>query len=156
MSWPGAAIGLLAMILRLPMCSSSESMFMNRACRGGSLQSDARRARTGAPSDWFWSSNVDKGEGFIDRAINPVEFARADAIGRQQIHHIAQAAQENVALKIERVELGAKRGQIAGIGNPKLNGGNGARLTRVGDFGPAAERRERVHMIFRDGLDALR
>src|SRR5436190_20508766 len=108
MSCWASVIARLAMILRLPMCSSSESMFKNRACSEGSPQRKARRARTGATIDWFWSSNADKGEGFIDSAIDPVELARADAIGRQQIHHIAQAAQENVALKIECVELGAK------------------------------------------------
>src|ERR1700681_4681626 len=135
------------MILRLPVCSSSESMFKNRACSEASPQREARRARTGATSDWFFSSNADKGEGFIDCAINPVQFARADAIGRHQIHHIAQAAQENVALKKECVELRAKRGQITAIGHPKLYGGNRAHLTRVDDFGATAKRRERLDMI---------
>src|SRR4029077_18255537 len=116
MSWSGSVIARHAMILRLPMCSSSESMFRKRACCQDSPQMAARPARTGPTSDWFWRSNPDQREGFIDRAINPVQFVRAHAIGRQQIHHIAEGTQKNAALKIECVELGAKRCQITGIG----------------------------------------
>src|SRR6266571_5713714 len=155
MSWSGSVIARHAMILRLPMCSSSESMFRKRACCQDSPQRAARAARTGAVRDWFCNSNSDQREGFIDCAINLVQFVRADAIGRQQIHHIAEGAQKNVALKIECVELGAKRRQITGIGHAKLYGGNRAGLPRIGDFGAATERRERLHVMVRNGSNAF-
>src|SRR5258706_13165100 len=98
MSWSGSAIARHAMILRLPMCSSSESMFRKRACCQDSPQRAARSPSTGGVTDRFCNSNSDQREGFIECALDIVQLVRKDAIGRQQIHHIAEGEQKNVPI----------------------------------------------------------
>ena len=70
----------------------------------------------GAMIEVIWEEALEQGlNGFGDCVVDAVEVVGGDYVRGQDVDDVAQGAEEDAAIEEEIVELGAERGEIAGI-----------------------------------------
>ena len=85
-------------------------------------------------------------EGFGDAVVDVVQFFGGDAIGRQNVNHVAKRTKQNADAEKKIVKLRAKARKVAGIVGAQLNGGDGADGANIADGGMILDRGEALLM----------
>src|SRR5579871_1295856 len=108
----------------------------------------ARTARTLA--------ELQKGlDGGNDGVVDFVQRVVVDDVGRQDVDNVAERTEKNFVVEEIVVELGAERGEIAGIVDAKFHGTHGADLACLADLRQGAEMREAFAVDAGDGVNAI-
>src|SRR3954462_11557758 len=105
----------VAMILRLPICSSSDSVLRKRACSWGKAQSRVSNVRTSNARSALASAA--EGKGVRDNIVDPVKLIGGNAVRRQQIDGIAERPKQNIAFQVKGLQLRPKSGEVAAVGH---------------------------------------
>ena len=94
-------------------------------------------------------------EGFGNAIVHVVQFLGRDAIGRQNVNHVAERAQQDAGVEEKFIKLRTQARGIAGIVGAQFDSGDGADGANVADSGMILDGREAVLMNAIDGVDAL-